>query len=191
MAEAVPPPDAEIVKRPEPKARPKPRVIPTTAPRSKPRPPSRFDASKVAALIDKSIKEDAPPPQETVEKKEDELEKAVERVQPNSVQARIATATLAQAMNSKIRECWNVPTGAMNARDLKVTIQIMLSPNGELMRPPVVANRSRMNSDEFYRVAAESAVRAVIRCAPYDLPKDMYDAWREMNLNFDPSDMFG
>ncbi len=191
MAEAVPPPDAEIIKKPEPEVQEKPRVIPATAPRTKPRPPSKFDASRIAALLDKSVKEDTPPPQETEEQPQDKLADAVERVQPNVLQARVATATISSAMNSKIRECWNVPTGAKDARDLNVMILINLSLEGELIRPPRVIDRSRMNNDEFYRIAAESALRAVIRCAPYDLPKDMYDEWREMQLNFDPKDMFG
>ena len=40
------------------------------------------------------------------------------------------------------------------------------------------------------RTAAESAVRAVSKCAPFNLPADKYETWAEVVVNFDPSDMF-
>jgi hypothetical protein len=33
-------------------------------------------------------------------------------------------------------------------------------------------------------------VRAVYQCQPYTLPSDKYALWRDMILNFDPSDMY-
>jgi hypothetical protein len=46
-------------------------------------------------------------------------------------------------------------------------------------------------SDDFYRAAAESALRATKnpKCQPLPLPLDQYDQWRNMVLNFDPKDM--
>ena len=40
------------------------------------------------------------------------------------------------------------------------------------------------------RAAAEAARRAVSRCAPYNLPADKYEAWADVIVNFDPSEMF-
>ncbi len=40
------------------------------------------------------------------------------------------------------------------------------------------------------RVASEAAVRAVRRCAPYNLPAEKYDTWAQVTVNFDPSQMF-
>ena len=40
------------------------------------------------------------------------------------------------------------------------------------------------------QAAADSAVRAVYQCQPYTLPSDKYALWRDMILNFDPSDMY-
>jgi len=37
----------------------------------------------------------------------------------------------------------------------------------------------------------EDAVRAVRRCAPYTLPPQKDDSWRELNVTFDPREMFG
>ena len=36
----------------------------------------------------------------------------------------------------------------------------------------------------------DSAVRAVYQCQPYALPSEKYALWRDMILNFDPSDMY-
>jgi len=53
---------------------------------------------------------------------------------------------------------------------------------------PRVMNRG---SNALFQVAAESAVRAVQRCAPFNfLPVAKYDAWKEVEINFDPRDMF-
>jgi hypothetical protein len=40
------------------------------------------------------------------------------------------------------------------------------------------------------RAAADSARRAVMRAAPYNLPRDKYDTWSTVIVNFDPSEMF-
>jgi colicin import membrane protein len=40
-------------------------------------------------------------------------------------------------------------------------------------------------------VAAESALRAVRRCQPYTMPAAKYDIWRDVEVTFDPRDMFG
>ena len=38
--------------------------------------------------------------------------------------------------------------------------------------------------------AATNERRAVSRCAPYNLPAEKYDAWADVIVNFDPSEMF-
>ena len=58
---------------------------------------------------------------------------------------------------------------------------------GILMYDPTVANS---DSSPFFQAAVDSAVRAVFQCQPYELPSDKYALWRDMILNFDPSDMY-
>ena len=59
--------------------------------------------------------------------------------------------------------------------------------DGTLIGYPAVANRG---ASPFFQAAADSAVRAVYQCQPYALPDDKYALWRDMILNFDPSDMY-
>jgi hypothetical protein len=35
-----------------------------------------------------------------------------------------------------------------------------------------------------FKVLAQSGMRAIKLCAPYDLPKDKYEAWKNITINF-------
>jgi hypothetical protein len=56
-----------------------------------------------------------------------------------------------------------------------------------LQAPPELTNSG---NSPYFQVAAEAAMRAVRRCEPYSMPPEKYGAWREIILNFDPSQMF-
>ena len=163
-----------------------PRPMPTVAPRTKPRPPSALDTSRIAALIDRSKQQTAttPEPVDNTEKIED----AIERSQMSQMEARRATITLQALIGSKVESCWSIPAGSKGADDLAVRIKIFLRVDGTLQRPPELMDRSRL-SDPFYRAAAESAERAIRRCAPYELPLEQYDIWRELIFTFDPKEL--
>ncbi|MFW6299642.1 MAG: hypothetical protein ACOC20_01805, partial [Oceanicaulis sp.] len=62
-----------------------------------------------------------------------------------------------------------------------------LERNGALAEPPRLANEARvLNSpNPFLRVAGERALRAVIDCAPYDLPAANYAEWRLLEVHVD------
>lgn len=191
-ADAVPLPQARPAKKPSVKPKIKPRVMPTAAPRNKPKPPRSLNTSRLAALIDKSIKEtEATQVQE--ENNRERLEDAVKTSQLSRLAARRSTATLEAMVQAQVERCWNPPAGAKDAEDLVVKIRIWLTLEGKLVRPPQILSQNFFSSaqNSFYRVAAESAARAVRRCAPYNLPKDRYDQWNEIDLNFDPSQMLG
>ena len=72
-----------------------------------------------------------------------------------------------------------------DAEKLLVKVKIRLKRDGTLSRPPQIVS-------SISQAAADSAVRAIRRCAPYDMfPPKKYNTWREIVLNFDPSQMFG
>jgi colicin import membrane protein len=101
-------------------------------------------------------------------------------------------ATLSQnemdALRQKLGGCWSIPAGVDDAATLKVSVRFQLDRSGMLQgRPQVVAGGAASGPA---RTAAESAVRAVQKCAPFNLPADKYDTWAEVVVNFDPSDMF-
>ena len=91
------------------------------------------------------------------------------------------------ALRAQIQACWNPPVGVADAKGLVVTVRLMLKHDGSLAADPAVTNRS---SNTLFQVAAESALRAIRRCAPYRLPIAKYEVWKDVEVDFDPRDMF-
>ena len=93
-----------------------------------------------------------------------------------------------EALRARLAACWNLPAGAADAKDLNVEVQMLLKQDGSLSAEPRVLNRS---ANPFFQVAAESALRAIRTCAPFDfLPVAKYDAWKDIEINFNPQYMF-
>lgn len=86
--------------------------------------------------------------------------------------------------------CWSVPAGAKDAQNLRVTVHTELNEDGSVIKAEFKGDSGRYASDPFFRAAADAAVRAVHRCSPLkNLPTGKYNAWRELDLNFDPKDL--
>jgi len=95
------------------------------------------------------------------------------------------------ALRSQLERCWNVPFGAKDVEDIIVDISIKVNPDRTLREARIV-NKSRYNSNSFFRAVADSAFRAVNSplCSPFNLPPDKYDLWKNMVVTFNPKDMF-
>jgi hypothetical protein len=91
------------------------------------------------------------------------------------------------ALRARIAQCWSPPPGGLGAEQIVVKLRLKLNEDGTLVGYPSVANSG---SSPFFQAAADSAVRAVYQCQPYALPSEKYALWRDMILNFDPSDMY-
>ncbi|MBO6543811.1 MAG: hypothetical protein JJ939_12740 [Alphaproteobacteria bacterium] len=178
-----PTPAPEPAPAPEPKPEPKPEVRPE--PPQRPTPPQRtetpkpaFDPTQIAALLDKMP--DAPRP-----------EPRRNQAATSGASAQLTMSEI-DAFKAQMRRCWSVPAGAANAASLIVQIKVFLRPDGSLAQPPVLRDPSRIaTGDTYYRAAAESALRAIRRCAPFRMPADKYSSWQEIDLNFDPREMLG
>ena len=165
-------------KKPEPKTQQKAETPPKKAEPAKPQP--KFDASRIAALLDK---------------RDPQRKAATGDTLSNTPSLGTATGravTLSQneldALRARLRECWNVPVGVAEARDLIVTVRIQFKQDGSLQTDPRLMNSG---SHPAFQVAAESAMRAVRTCAPYSfLPVAKYEAWKDVIVDFDPRDMF-
>lgn len=93
------------------------------------------------------------------------------------------------ALQARLRDCWDVPVGVQNARDLVVTVRIQFTKDGSLAADPIVLNHSAL---PLFQVAAEAAIRGIRKCAPYTfMPAAKYDVWKDVEVNFDPREMFG
>lgn len=191
-----PPKLASTMPLPDMKAKPKPKKKtedkkpaetaskrpPKVTPKSKPR---RFNSGKLSALLDKREKSE-PNAFEKIKDKDYGKEKVI-----STIDIQQQTLSIIDAVTKHIydNQCWNIPAGAKGAEGLRVIVHVRLSPDGLLIGAPKVVDSGRMNlaGQEFFRTAAESALRAVRKCAPYNfLPKAQYDLWRDMEIIFDP-----
>ncbi len=97
-------------------------------------------------------------------------------------------AGLAAAIKAQVTPCWTLPAGGGSG---KVTALLHLSINrdGSIAgRPGLVSQTGVTAANAAYaRAFAEAAARAVLRCAPLKLPAEQYDAWAQVEINFDPS----
>jgi hypothetical protein len=103
-----------------------------------------------------------------------------------------SAATLSQseidALRARLRDCWTVPAGLAEARDLIVTVRIQFNKDGSLAADPRLMNQG---NHPAFQAASESALRAVRRCAPYTfMPPAKYEGWKDIIVDFDPRDMF-
>ena len=100
------------------------------------------------------------------------------------------TGDLEAALRSQIKECWLEPANMSNAASLLVVVSMDIGIDGRLQRDPIlVSPSSRAGANPALVVAIDNAMRAVRDCAPYNLPPDRYDSWRQVRFNFDPRRM--
>ena len=100
--------------------------------------------------------------------------------------AAAADPDLTKAMNAvrdRMAMCWNIPAGV--ADPVAVSVHVVLNPDGSLHGKP---NLVKAAEGTRGKVVAESAIRAVEKCAPY--PEAAKAGADEFTVNFDPSEMF-
>jgi hypothetical protein len=140
-----------------------------------------FDPSKIAALIDKS-KEKLAETTKTTNKVTQSNTKNVERTG--------LTLSEEDALKAQIFGCWSIPLGLPYNENLLVRIKLRLKPDGTIIKTEIL-DHARMNKpgQGFYKVLAESALRAVRLCQPLRVPSAGYERWKDLQLNFDAKEM--
>ena len=97
-------------------------------------------------------------------------------------------------IRKQVEDKWQFDIGARDASNLIVRIRFSLNPDGSLRTQPEIVDQARMfmPGQDSYRSAAESARRAVLKAAPFQLPPGDREKWaQEIILNFDPRQMLG
>ena len=140
-----------------------------------------FDPNNIAALIDKSKTESA-----------ESLKKSNKITQDQQRNVENAGLSLSEedALKAQIFGCWSIPLGLPYNEDLLVRIKLQLNPDGTVSQSEIL-DHARMNrpGQGFYKVLAESALRAVKLCQPLRVPTTGYERWKELQLNFDAREM--
>lgn len=177
--ELAPPPEnkpkAEVA---DDESLPEPKVRPNSTERLE------FDADRIAALLDK---EDRKVPKISHNESPDSVSDEKLKTRINNFADKL-TFTELDAIRAQIQRCWSVPAGAREGQDLVVTIRIFVNRDGTLKRSPEILDSVGMENP-FYRIMAESAVRAVRKCEPLRVPSTNYEDWREIELTFNPKEM--
>tara|TARA_A100001011_G_scaffold335499_1_gene364466 strand:- start:1093 stop:1824 length:732 start_codon:yes stop_codon:yes gene_type:complete len=140
-----------------------------------------IDTNQIAALIDKAKQDNA-----SVQKKNNKLTQSSDK---NSF-ANNLTLSEEDALRAQIFGCWTVPLGLPYDEDLLVRIKLELKQDGTILKSEIL-DHERMNrpGQKFYKVLAESALRAVRICQPLRVPQSGYDKWKNIQLNFNPMEM--
>ena len=140
-----------------------------------------INTNEIAALIDKAKEEQA-----KVEKDENKLTQSSTK----DSFAKGLSLSEEDALRAQIFGCWSVPLGLPYDQDLLVRIKLELKQDGTIMKSEIL-DHQRMNKpgQKFYKVLAESALRAVRLCQPLKVPPTGYDKWKNLQLNFNPTEM--
>ena len=140
-----------------------------------------IDTNEIAALIDKAKEVEAI--------KKDKNDKLTQSSVKNSFATGL-TLSEEDALRAQIFGCWSVPLGLPYDEDLLVRIKLTLKQDGTIMKSEIL-DHQRMNrpGQKFYKVLAESALRAVRLCQPLKVPPTGYEKWKDMQLNFNPTEM--
>ena len=140
-----------------------------------------INSNEIAALIDKAKE------QEVIKQKN------FNKLTQSSVKNSFATGlSLSEedALRAQIFGCWSVPLGLPYDNNLLVRIKLELKKDGTIMKSEIL-DHERMNrpGQKFYKILAESALRAVRLCQPLRVPPTGYEKWKNIQLNFDPTEM--
>lgn len=189
VAENKPKVSNDAVPKMTPRSKPKPpkkKKIAQVTPKAKPKAKAKkkkFNLGKISALLDK---------REPKQSFGDKLRaKGSNEDKPLvTVDVKKEQASLIDAIRIHLRDnrCWSFLTGAADAENMIVYVELKLRLSGDLNGIPSVEDARGGK----YLQAEEAAVRAVRKCAPYDfLPKDKYTLWQNVILKFDPAEALG
>ena len=139
------------------------------------------DLDNIAKLIDKAKIESA----DEIKKNND-----ITQDQDRNIENTGLTLSEEDALKAQIFGCWSIPLGLPYNENLLVRIKLMLEPDGSVTKTEIL-DHARMNKpgQAFYKVLAESALRAVKLCQPLRVPTTGYERWKELQLNFDAREM--
>ena len=140
-----------------------------------------IDTNQIAALIDKAKEEEAI--------KDKKSNKITQSSVKNSFASGLSLSE-EDALRAQIFGCWSVPLGLPFDKNLLVRIKLQLKKDGTIVKSEIL-DHQRMNrpGQKFYKVLAESALRAVRLCQPLKVPPTGYERWKDLQLNFDPTEM--
>ena len=100
------------------------------------------------------------------------------------------TGVEAAGLIGAISACWNLGSSSSDALRTTVVILVDMAPDGSATGVQLVSSNGP--NETATQAAFDSARRSVLRCAKNNrkpLPADRYDAWKQIEMTFDPEKM--
>ena len=89
-------------------------------------------------------------------------------------------------LSNQISDCWSIPLGVPDRENLIVEIVLTMNKKGSIQYSKILDTERMFKPGEgYYKVLAESVLRAVRVCEPFDLPLSEYENWKKIILKFD------
>lgn len=92
------------------------------------------------------------------------------------------------AIKSQIQKCWTEPAGGLKKDGLSVLLKIKLLIDGNV-EDIKVKEAPKSENTIMNQLAIDTAIRAIKMCAPYKMPMNSYNSWKELEIMFDPREM--
>lgn len=99
------------------------------------------------------------------------------------------TGSEKEGLKLAVQRCWNVPAGVRDAQELKVTLAADLAADGSVISSSIRLIEPSTIPDARFKAAYDAGRRALIRCSPYDLPREKFAQWRSIEVVFNPEGM--
>lgn len=92
---------------------------------------------------------------------------------------------LAEKIRSQVTPCWNPPP-ANDAAAVRVRLRFRLDRHGRVVRKPVQTAVSGISeaSAAYINLLTNSGRNAILMCSPLKLPSELYDAWADVEVEF-------
>jgi hypothetical protein len=172
-----------VQKEPEPtvrESRPIPGLVPERlAPIQKPTAPpvqeTRLTAGSAPAVP-------APKP------RFDESAAPAKLIRPKNISRLLGEPAIDEWLAGAYLRCWTQPPTPPRSEKYAAQIRVSHTPDGALAGAPVLVNPP---DDPSWRAFAESALQAVKKCSPLQVPAKYagrYEQWRKVTLHFSPDD---
>jgi colicin import membrane protein len=173
-------PIAETLKKEEAKKKAEDRAKAKAAAEQHKKQPN-FDPTKIAALLDKRD-----PQRHAAAGDHLSQNPGLGKSHGN---ASVLSQSEIDALRRRLAECWNPPVGASNAPNLKVVMRVLFKQDGSVANQPLLVAGT---ASPFGPAMAESAKRAILTCQPFKMLRpENYELWKDIEITFDPKDMFG
>ena len=140
--------------------------------------------TKQEVKVEKKVKEKKERKKEIVEKEN--------KIKKENIDISGLTLSEEDSLKAQIYGCWSIPLGLPYNENLLVRIKLKLKPDGTVIKAVILdSDRMNMPGQGFFKVLAESALRAIQLCQPLKVPTSGYERWKNLQLNFDAREMLG